>query len=73
MLCPVVDWSCAQLPLDVGVEKLALTGYMLTLRDRDTGMHVCIVQQELRTSRHAEQLVLLALDYKMWHGTKGIC
>lgn len=52
---------CAQLCLDAGAHKLALTGFMLTLHVRSTGVHACIVQQELRTSHHPEQLVL-ALD-----------
>lgn len=59
--------------LDAGVDKLAPIGFMLTLHDRDTGMDTCVVQQELRTSHCVEQLVLLALDYKMWHGTKDTC
>lgn len=70
MLCPGVRWSCAQLCLDAGIDKLPSIGFMLTLCDRDTGVQIYIVQQELRTSHRAEQLVLLALGYKIWHGTK---
>lgn len=67
-VCPAVDWS-----FDAGVDTLAPIGFILTLHHRDTGMHICTVQQELRTSHRAEQLVLLALDYKMWQDTKDTC